>query len=290
MQNQKTEKKYSHVFLLGWLVLPIIFTLFLAKMISTNDVFAKNLLARDDELIEVPDIKLAEYPNINHQNSGAVSLWFNNGWSSQYTYAPSLLEAKGMRGTMSVITSYAIYPSYVNWDEMKFLQDKGWEIVSQTRSYECNLKNLSPEQIHREVFASKRDFLKHDIHADNFASPCGVVDSYLTDRVRSYYSSQKIGEDGINYLPLQNPYLLKSKTITNETTVDDLVGWLEETKRMHAWLILTINQIDDTGSASSIAPKKFNTAIETIEKSLIPTVVPSQMINERTVQGDPSLW
>lgn len=290
MQAQTKLRSNLNFFLLGWLILPVILSILFIRSIASNEVFAQNLLAGDNEAIELPKNKVPEYPQIDANTNGAVTIWFNNGWHSQYKYGLYLLEAKGMRGTMSAVTSYSIYSEYVDWDELKVLQNKGWEIVSQTRSYPCDVENLTTEQLQTEVYSSKRDFMKHGIIAEHFAAPCGVVNAPLTATVRSYYSSQKIGEEGVNYLPINNPYLLKSKTITNKTDLQDLTALLDEARLKHTWLILTINQINNDGSDQNITPEKFNKVVEEIEKSLVPTVVPSQMINERNVQGDPSIW
>lgn len=274
--------KYS---LFGWLVLPLFFCALvinftLSTLTSTAQSNKTDSKTSEAIFYEVPKDGQQERSLFDTQGRGAATILFNNSWASQFKYGYPYLKKNNLKGSTSVITSYLDYPAYFKWDQIKEVSREGWEIVSQTENFVCEWEALNTDQVREEVYGSKHELLSHGVYSKHFASPCGKVDIRLTDRVTYYYSTQIIGEEGTNFIPVKEKYLLKSRTITNRTSLGEMNSWINGAINNNGWIIFTFNQIEEQGDESSITPEKFQEAINLIVSSQIAIVVPSQIINE----------
>lgn len=274
--------------MVGWLVLPLVILIlsYVPKEVL-GSFFNPTQQGIDlNELTEVPKDILPSYTPYKNEGKGAVTIWFNNGWKSQYKYGLSILGKKNIKAAVSVITTYTDYPGYMNWNDLQDSQKSGWEIVSQGKTYNCKWDHLASSEVREEVYGSKRELMRHGIRAEHFASACGLVNLRLSDKAAYYYLSQKIGEEGFNQLPLENTYLLKGKTVTDKTSIDEVQGWIKQSKATNSWLILTFNKIEKSNDEYSISPDKFAQIVESITNSDVQFIVPSQIINGERLEGN----
>lgn len=278
----KTISLNGHALIYLWGLLPALLLGWL--LFSYYRHFFPAVKASELALNEVPK-DLPNFTPFKSQGKGAVTVWFNNGWKSQLNKGLPQLEKNQLKAAVSVVTSYTDYPGYLNWDEVKELQNKGWEIVAQGETYRCDWDDLNVEQLREEVYGAKRKLLAHGISSEQFASPCGAVDAKLANVVTYYYSSQKIGEEGNNNLPLENVYTIKGRTVTSKTTLAEVENWLSQAKASNQWVILTFNQISELDDNFSISPQKFNQVIEVVAKAGMETVVPSQVVAYNKAEG-----
>lgn len=252
--------------LLAWLI---------ASYSNNFQVLAE--VQEEQALNEVPK-NLPVFEAYKSRGEGVLTLWFNNGWKSQYSSGLQELEKRKLKAAVSVVTSYTDYPGFLNWDEVKSLQNKGWEIVSQGKTYQCEWKNLNIDELRDNVYGAKRQFFARGIITENFASPCGAVDLSLSSMAAYYYSSQKIGEEGNNNLPLESVYTLKGRTVNSKTTLAEVEQWINQARNNNQWIILTFNQIAEGDEDFSITKEKFSKVIEKVAASGMDVKVPSQII------------
>lgn len=269
----------TKLYLLGWLILPLLllyqFSAFIMSVLASFEPANKTEISN-----EVPKEALSKFRLFNLGNNGVATILFNNGWKSQYEYGYSYLNKKDVKGTVSTMADYVDYPGYFDWNKLREVQSNGWEIMSSGKSYRCGWDSLNTDQLRDEVYGSRQEFMKHKIYVDHFASPCGKVDLRLSSMVAYYYTSQKIGEEGLNSLPLKERYLVKGRTVTNKTSTEDINNWLNEA-RNNGWVIFTFNQIDKSNNEWSVTPSKFEQIVDQIVDSQIPIVVPSQIVTEQ---------
>lgn len=269
----------TKLYLLGWLIIPLLLLFQFSS--SIMGVLASQPENKAEILNEVPKEALSKFRLFNVGNSGVATILFNNGWKSQYEYGYSYLNKKDVKGAVSTMTDYIGYPGYFDWNRLQEVQDNGWEIMSSGKNYRCEWDSLNTDQLRDEVYGSRQEFLKHKIYVDHFASPCGKADLRLSSMVAYYFSSQKIGEEGVNLLPLKERYLLRGRTVTNKTTTEDINNWLSEARNNNGWVIFTFNQIDESDNEWSITPAKFEQLANQIIDSQIPIIVPSQIATEQ---------
>lgn len=234
-------------------------------------------VSEEEFVNEVPK-DLPVFEPFKSSGKGVITLWFNSGWKSQYTLALPEIEKRKLKAAVSVVTSYTDYPGFVNWDEIKSLQNKGWEIVSLGKIYKCEWNDLNIDELRDNVYGSKRQFLSHGIITENFASPCGAVDLSLSNMASYYYSSQKIGEEGSNSLPLESVYTLKSRTVNSKTTLAEVEQWINQARGNNQWVILTFNQITEGDEDFSITKEKFSKVLEKVAASGMDIKVPAEII------------
>lgn len=271
------------VFILAWGLFPAILLGWLISSYYKN-FFPPQKSQQELALNEVPK-DLPAFQPFKSNGKGALTIWFNNGWKSQLQIGLPQIEKNQLKAAVSVVTSYTDYPGYLNWDEIKALQNKDWEIISQGQTYRCNWDDLNVDQLREEVYGAKRQFLSHGINSEQFASPCGAVDPKLAGVATYYYSSQKIGEEGNNNFPLENVYTLKGRTITSKTTLAEVEDWINQARNNNQWIILTFNQINDDNDGFSISKEKFNQVITKVAASGMDTVLPSQVIAVNKMDG-----
>ncbi|MCE9585230.1 polysaccharide deacetylase family protein [Candidatus Nomurabacteria bacterium] len=84
----------------------------------------------------------------------AVILTFDDGWKTQYTYAVPILEKYHFTGTFFIISKNT-NGSYMNWDNLKDLTTKGFEIASHTETHPM-LTKLDAVKLKKEVEGSKK--------------------------------------------------------------------------------------------------------------------------------------
>lgn len=278
------SKIFFKFLIFSWVLLPAAMLSWLISGYIGNAFQASASTQVESALNEVPKA-LPAFTPFKSEGKGAATIFFSGGWQSQYDYGYQKLNKQGQKAAISVITAHADYPGYINWKEIKTLQDKGWEIISGGKSYNCKWDELTSEQVREEVYGSKRDFYSHGISAEHFSAACGLVDIRLSDKVAYYYKSQKIGEEGNNQLPLENVFLLKGRTLNSKTTLAELESWLNDARTSNQWIIFTFNQISDSDDGFSVSKDKFGTFINKINESGIEIVLPSQVVEYNKKEG-----
>ena len=112
-----------------------------------------------------------------------IVLTFDDGWNSQYKYAVPILEKYNFTGTFFIITNYTT-DSYMNWDMIRDLDSKGFEIASHSENHPM-LTRVSEDQLHQEIFDSKQKLERKLGHAiSTMAYPDYATDERVQTTVK----------------------------------------------------------------------------------------------------------
>ena len=137
-----------------------------------------------------------------------IVLTFDDGYDDNYTNLLPLLEERGMRGTVYMVTNDIGRPGYLTWDQLRDMQNRGIELGSHTANHQP-LTELSGQMRQDELKLSKLlmewNGLK-TIYA--FSYPNGAYDDELPKLLKeNEYLTAVTGEAGLNDMQT-NPYLL----------------------------------------------------------------------------------
>ena len=114
-----------------------------------------------------------------------VALTFDDGWENQYQYAFPLLKKYNDIATFYIYTNpISKDPRFLTWQQVEELSAAGMLIGSHTLSHPY-LNKLSPQQLHDEIFESKKILEAHlGKPVDHFASPFGYSDANVESLVK----------------------------------------------------------------------------------------------------------
>lgn len=211
-------------------------------------------------------------------NTGLVTLWFDDGWTSQYTVAGPILKKYGFNGTIAITTGLVGYEAYVTWPQIKRLQFDGWELTAHSRDHNCNPENLTPEELEAEIIGSLQDFRNQGLKVDHYVAPCGIYDHGVMEMVKREFLSLRNSDYEVNPLPVVDPYDIKGHAITPTTTLDEISEWIDEAVSTQGWLILMFHQVDASQDDYSIDPETFERILDLVVASDLPVVTPSQAL------------
>lgn len=226
----------------------------------------------------------------NWQDTGLITLWFDDAWKTTYQTAYPVMQKYGFAGAIAVPVNYVCYPAFMSWDELRTLQSKGWETTSHSRSHNCHLAFYNDDTIKSEVIESKEILKRHGLRADNFVMPCGYTEAGIKSSFigapppiietvkKNYASYRTTNGTRINTVPLQDPYNLKAVVIRNNMNIDELKKLVDQAATQKGWLILVFHQIDDSKSEFSISKTELETILTMVKDSNLPVVLPSQVI------------
>lgn len=266
------------IYMLSWLIIPLLGLVFATSFLvglNKNPSWQVNALTTSKTTPLVFD-------KFDWQNTGLVTLWFDDAWLSQYLAAQPVMEKYGYVGSLAVPTRLIGYDAYMNWAQIKFLQYKGWEINSHTRTHDCNTFNLNSSEVEHELLGSKQDLESQGLFAENFVTPCGAETKDILAVAKKYYLSVRGSGAGLNKLPVQDPYHLTAYPIQLTTSVEEVRQWIAEAAQTRTWLILMFHQIDDSKIEYTTSPKTFESMIKEVKDSGLPVVLPTQVLHLQT--------
>ena len=183
----------------------------------------------------------------NNLPASMVTFCFDDGYFSTYEKAFPILEKYNYQGTVFVITSEIGNKGFMTKEQILELADKGWEIGSHSISHP-DLTLISEEQLKGELIGSKITLNNLGLDIQIFASPYGRYNDKVIDEIAlHYYAHRTAWPAGLNNIPPDNYYLLKSVSVEADTTVSDVKEWIRQAKKEKKWLILLFHHLDGAG-------------------------------------------
>jgi peptidoglycan/xylan/chitin deacetylase (PgdA/CDA1 family) len=170
-----------------------------------------------------------------------VSFTFDVGYRNIYTKALPVLEKYDFKATLYVATNFIGKPGYISKEELQELARHRWWIGSYTVSAPL-LTELSPQELWRELAESKATLESWGFQVVDFASPSNYNESILA-QIKSLYMTHRTMDPGLNVKPIDR-YQLKSLVVRRDTSVEEVLGWIDRAREEKAWLILTFHSID----------------------------------------------
>jgi hypothetical protein len=207
-----------------------------------------------------------------------VTIWFDDAWKSQYQVGFKHLHQQQIVAALAVPTQLVNYPAYMNWNQIQRVQYHGWEISSHTRTHRCDWQQASEATTHQELVLAKTDLLAYGLRADHFVPPCGVYQP-IEHLIKQHYRSSRTSVQGINPIPVPDPYQIHAHALHITTTVNQVETWLQQARDQTGWLILMFHQIDDSGDPYSVNPDTFYQMVAAVKQSGLAVVLPSQVLS-----------
>ena len=142
-----------------------------------------------------------------------IILTFDDGYEDNYTQMLPLLEARGMRAVVFVVTNDIGQPDYLTWDELRDMSRRGIEIGSHTANHQP-LTGMTAQERADEIHFSKLLLEWNGLPTVfSFSYPNGAYDAALPALLQeNEYLAAVTGDAGLNTFAT-NPYLLQRVNI-----------------------------------------------------------------------------
>lgn len=234
-------------------------------------------------------------PSFQWHNTGLITLWFDDGWISQFSTVAPILEQEGLKAAESIALKFVCSPYFMNWEQIAILQNKGWEITSHSVTHNCNLDYYNEKTTEKEASESKNVLKLHQLRADNFVMPCGYsrddIDRYfigqnpaIIETIKKYYRSYRTTvRTKVNPLPVIDPYNLYAFAVHSTTSDEEIQNYINMAVKQKGWAIFVFHQVDDTGRLFSVNVPQFKKILAMIKASGLPVVLPSQALSVKDV-------
>ena len=115
---------------------------------------------------------------------GRFMLTFDDGYADFYSNAFPILKKYNFHATIYVITQFVGHSGYLNWDNIKELQQSGLVTIGSHTLSHKNLPSLSIPDLNKEVVQSKFELEQHlGIPIKDFCYPSGEYSSDVVNAV-----------------------------------------------------------------------------------------------------------
>ena len=138
-----------------------------------------------------------------------VVLTFDDGYADNYTTLLPLLEERGWKAVVYMVTNDIGRPGYLTWEQLRDMQKRGMEIGSHTANHQP-LTGLEPQRRADELKLSKLLMEWNGMETIfSFSYPNGAYDEELPRLLKeNEYLSAVTGDAGLNTFGT-DPYLMQ---------------------------------------------------------------------------------
>ena len=138
----------------------------------------------------------------------AVIVTLDDGYKDNYTDMLPIMESRGMKATVFMVTNDIGLPGYLTWDMLRDMQNRGIEIGSHTANH-LPLTEMSPADAREEVQLSKTLLEWNGIKTIfGLSYPNGKYKDFMPQMLKeAEYLAAVTGDAGLNTFET-NPYLL----------------------------------------------------------------------------------
>ena len=142
-----------------------------------------------------------------------IVLTFDDGYEDNYTTLLPMLEERGMKAVVYMVTNDIGRKGYLTWDELRDMQNRGIEIGSHTANHQP-LTSLDEKMRDDELRLSKLLMEWNGVKTVfSFSYPNGAYDADLPGLLQqNEYLTAVTGDAGLNTFQT-NPYLLQRTNI-----------------------------------------------------------------------------
>ncbi len=146
-----------------------------------------------------------------------IILTFDDGYEDNYTELLPILEERGMKAVVFMVTNSIGLEGYMTWEQLKDMQKRGIEIGSHTANH-VPLTKLSKEEQAEEMLLSKLIMEWNGMQTIySFSYPNGAYDADMREMLRqNEYLTAVTGDAGVNTFDT-DPYLLQRVNIPRPT-------------------------------------------------------------------------
>jgi peptidoglycan/xylan/chitin deacetylase (PgdA/CDA1 family) len=231
--------------------------------------------------LSVKDVVVGLLP-AKQLKSGMVSVAFDDGWQSVYTYGVPLFAKYGVATTQFVVSDFSLqkpyYPEYMTYDQLVKMQSQGHEIASHSFEH-CDATVQTDMVLKDSVKKSQAQFNKSfGTSPKLYAHPFGAYDNHVNSVVSAgfaYIRSSDVGFNSAYY----DPHNIKIQPVLSTTTTDQVKDWAKTAADQHVWLVLLYHRINEPGDYS-VTSAQLQDQLKVLEAQTGIQIMPmSQAIN-----------
>ncbi|WP_435163693.1 polysaccharide deacetylase family protein [Paenibacillus glycanilyticus] len=167
-----------------------------------------------------------------------ITVTFDDGWKSSYDYGIQYMNAKGLKGTMYIISNLVGSPDFMSLAECVDCYEKGWALGNHTMDH-LDLATLTPSEIQSQLLGctewlDTQGFSRASRHV---AYPFGGYNEDVLaamDELDMLTGRTVLGGFHCTFPPL-SPHELVTLNVTPDTTLEELrsrVDWAMSGKGM----------------------------------------------------------
>lgn len=179
-------------------------------------------------------------------NEPIITFTFDDGYKDQYIVAFPIFKEYNLTATSYIITDlvggYFENESLMDWDEIKELNDNGWDIGSHTATHKA-LTSLSKELIKEELVKSKLKLEEQGFIVKSISIPYGQYNAEIEEISKNYYESVRLSDRGLNSFSKIDKYNLKSFWPINTTPLSEIKSWIDKADNNNGWTIIMLHHV-----------------------------------------------
>jgi peptidoglycan/xylan/chitin deacetylase (PgdA/CDA1 family) len=207
---------------------------------------------------------------------GMVTLVFDDGLTSQYNNARSILTSAGIKATFAIITQGVRDingdKAAMTWAQIHTIENDGNEIASHSRTHP-DLSTLSASAAQAEIQGSMSDLIAKGFSPKTFVYPVGGENPAVEAMVEGAgYAGARGSYWGLNS-PTANRWALYDVRYDKATTAAQINAMIDQAVSDKRWLILEIHDVLPSGGDDyAITPSKLQSVVTHIQSSGIKAV------------------
>jgi peptidoglycan/xylan/chitin deacetylase (PgdA/CDA1 family) len=236
-------------------------------------------LAAAQTSIKVGAVAIVDQPTAKFPN-GAVSLTFDDGYSSVSAIAKLYMDKYAMRGTVFPITEVIDGVGKVTSTDLLAMQRNGWEIALHTATLQAHSDGFyaaSDATIRGELNTASATLAGFGLGRPNgFAWPRGQLNGTAiksTRRVTRYGRNNDFAS-GAETLPPADPWRIRSWPIAATDALATLTALVDAAKTGQSWQVFTIHDILASGATGGQQMNQtvFNGLIDYLATAGVPVL------------------
>lgn len=159
--------------------------------------------------------------------------------------------------------------SLMNWQQLALLKNAGWSIDSHGVSHN-SFTDLTKEQLVIELVESKKMLKEKGFDTNIIAIPYGNYSDDIKQVVSKYYIAVRPSEWGFNSFKTLDRYDLKSVWMFNDTSLEEMKSWIDETAKNNYWTIIQVHLVrEDLSWRYTISPSNLEHLVAYIKSKNI---------------------
>lgn len=251
-----------------------------ATSLTVYALVSSNGWLQTDDYSLVPSVKVGF-------NAPLISITFDDGWDSIYTYGLPLLQKYGFVTTQYLISGKLNTSQYMTTAMVQAFIAAGHEIGSHTVTH-ADLAKLTQAELNAELENSRATLqqLFGVTVAESIASPYGSYSAASVAAIQQVYASHRATDIGYNSKDNFNPYNILIQHINTDTTPEEVSSWIAKAKADKTWLVLVYHKVMNGGTANdyAVTPADLDSELGMIQASGIEVKTISQALAILTPQ------
>lgn len=176
---------------------------------------------------------------------------FEDGYSEIFTNAYPILDSKGLKANVMAIKSRAELgsSSFLDISKLDFLYNNGWDIGNHTDTHPGSTEGYTTQTKISEYLNCQNWLIQNGWTrgAHHISYPTGFYDSESVKIAKSIGTKTAKGDDyGIQSIPVEDIYNLKSIKIGKDIPIDFVKAEIEKSINTGSTVIITVHKVVET--------------------------------------------